>query len=174
MSSLTSSFSSYGAPQWGKTTSFSSSGGMSFWAIPVVSLFISASLFIGIATIWQFLRQKISDEISVRATKIANDLSAHDTKTFDAELGRIYAEINDKLTTEIRKINSRDANYATEAQKILSMVSNLTTKLNTIEEACRDNFGRFTTDFTSINASIEALQHEMIRHYANTLGPVIA
>jgi hypothetical protein len=40
------------------------------------------------------------------------------------------------------------------------------TRLNTIEEACRNNFGRFKADFTSINASVEALQNEMIRHYA--------
>src|SRR5437764_6357007 len=105
---------------------------------------------------WQFLQQKISDDISARVTKITDDLSAHDTQTFadnNAELSRIYAEIN-KLTAEIRKINSCDAGYISEAQKILSMVNNLTTKLNTIEEACRKNFGRIS----SINASIETPQ----------------
>ena len=45
------------------------------------------------------------------------------------------------------------------------MVSNITARLNTIEEACRNNFGKFTVDFTSINASVEALQNEMLRHY---------
>ena len=56
-----------------------------------------------------------------------------------------------------------------EAQKILSMVSNITARLNTIEEACRNNFGRFTADFTSINASVEALQNEMLRHYTSSI-----
>ena len=58
------------------------------------------------------------------------------------ELGRIYAEINSKLSAEIGKFNSRDAGYTTEAQKILSMVNNITTRLNAIEEACSNNFGR--------------------------------
>lgn len=60
-----------------------------------------------------------------------NDL-AHDMKTFNAKLGRIY-EITNKLTAEIGKINSRDAGYTTEAQKILLMANNITARLNTIE-----------------------------------------
>ncbi|EXX67181.1 hypothetical protein RhiirA5_82499 [Rhizophagus irregularis] len=39
------------------------------------------------------------------------------------------------------------------------MVNNIITRLNTIEEACRN-------DFSAINASIENLQNEMIRQYA--------
>src|ERR1044072_7501945 len=145
--------------------SFSSSGNMPFWAILAVFLLVLPAILIGIATTWQFLKQKISDDISARVTKIINDLSAHDTQTFadnNAELGRIYAEINNKLTAEIGKIKARDDDLTKEAQKILSMVNNLTTRLNTIEEACRNNFGRIS----SINASIETLQNEMIRHYA--------
>jgi hypothetical protein len=68
-------------------------------------------------------------------------------------------------TNEIEKINSRDTGYATEAQKILSLINNITSRLNTFEEACHNNFGRILSDFDSINASIEALQNEMIRHY---------
>jgi hypothetical protein len=116
MSSLTGSF---------KITSFSSSGNMSLWDIPVAFLLFSPAMIIGIATMWQFLRQKISDEIT-----------AHDTR---------IAKAHDDLTKE--------------AQKILSMVNNLTTRLNVIEEACRN-------DFSTINASIETLQNEMIRQYA--------
>ena len=117
---------------------------------------------------WQFLQQKISDDISARVTKITNDLSAHDTQTFadnTAELRRIYAKINNKLTAEIRKIKARDDDLIKEAQKILSMVNNLTARLNTIEEACRNNFGRISSEMHSINASIESLQNDMIRHY---------
>jgi F0F1-type ATP synthase membrane subunit b/b' len=91
MSSLTGSF---------KTTSLEA---WHFLAIFTISLFVSVSIFIGITIMWQFFRQKISDEISARATKIANDLSAHDTKTFNAELGRIYAEINKTLLQKSEK-----------------------------------------------------------------------
>ncbi|UZO11140.1 uncharacterized protein OCT59_002712 [Rhizophagus irregularis] len=81
------------------------------------------------------------------------------SSTFNAERGRIYAEINNKLTAEIGKIKARDDVLTKEAQKILSMVNNIITRLNTIEEACRN-------DFSAINASIENLQNEMIRQYA--------
>src|SRR3954454_8235804 len=94
--------------------SFSPSGNMPFWAILAVFLLVIPASLIGIATTWQFLQQKISDDISARVTKITNDLSAHDTKSFNAEL----YEINNKLTAEIGKINSRDASYTSEAQKI--------------------------------------------------------
>ena len=68
---------------------------------------------------------------------------------------------------EIGKIKARDDDFTKEAQKILSMVNNITTRLNTIEieEACHNNFGRISSDFTSINASIEAFQNEIIQHY---------
>ena len=77
MSSLTAYF---------ETTTFSSSGDMPFWAMLAAFLLVLPAILIGIATTWQFLQQKISDDISARVTKIANDLSAHDTKTFNAEL----------------------------------------------------------------------------------------
>ena len=81
MSSLTAYF---------ETTTFSSSA---FWAMLAAFLLVLPAILIGIATTWKFLQQKISDDISARVTKITNDLSAHDTKTFNAEL---YT-INNKL-----------------------------------------------------------------------------
>ena len=48
-----------------------------------------------------------------------------------------------------------------EAQKILSMIDNVATRLNTIEEACRN-------DFASVNISIEALQNGLIQCCAIT------
>ena len=63
------------------------------------------------------MNKKFSTEVS---TKIANEFSARlfeVNSTFTAELGKN----NNKLTAEIKKINSRDAGYASEAQKILSM-----------------------------------------------------
>ena len=99
------------------------------------------------------------NEISVRITKITNNLSAHDTQIFNVEFGKIYAN---KLTAKIRKIKTHDDGFNKEVQKILLMVSNITARLNTIEEACCNNFGRFIADFTSINASVEALQIIML------------
>ncbi|GBC19258.1 hypothetical protein GLOIN_2v1708658 [Rhizophagus irregularis DAOM 181602=DAOM 197198] len=37
---------------------------------------------------------------------------------------------------------------------------------NNIEEACHNDFGNILSEFTSIKTSIEALQNEMIQHYA--------
>ncbi|RIA98401.1 hypothetical protein C1645_731746 [Glomus cerebriforme] len=79
-------------------------------------------------------------------TKITNELSAYlpeINSTFTAKLRRINNKLNAKLTAEIKKINSCDADYASEAQRVLSIVNN-------IEEACHN-------DFASVNASIKAL-----------------
>jgi len=65
---------------------------------------------------------------------------------------------NNKLTTEIAKINSHDANYATEAQKILG-------RLNNIEEACHNDFGSIKSRFMSINVVIKDLQNKINQHY---------
>src|SRR5437763_1075465 len=112
------------------------------------------------------MNKKFSTEVS---TKIANEFSARlfeVNSTFTAELIRNNNELNKKLTGKIAKINSRDAGYASEAQKILSMVNNVTTRLDNIEEACRNDFGNISSEFTSIKTSIEALRNEMIQCYA--------
>ncbi|RIA95565.1 hypothetical protein C1645_861199, partial [Glomus cerebriforme] len=101
---------------------------------------------------------KLTAEIN---TKITNELSAR-LSSLTAEPGKN----NNKLTAEIAKINSRDAGYASEAQKILSMANNVTTRLDNIEEACRNDFGNISSEFTSIRTSIEALRNEMIQRYA--------
>lgn len=62
---------------------------------------------------------------------------------FDAELGKF----NNKFTAIIEKINSRDAGYTAETQKILSN--------------CNE-FGRISSEF---NTSIEALRNDIIQHY---------
>ncbi|PKK60475.1 hypothetical protein RhiirC2_870923 [Rhizophagus irregularis] len=111
------------------------------------------------------MNKKLGAEVN---TKIANELSAHLSEvnsTFTAELVRNNNELK-KLTGEIAKINTRDAGYASEAQKILSMVNNVTTRLDNIEEACRNDFGNISSEFTSIRTSIEALRNEMIQRYA--------
>ena len=103
--------------------------------------------------------KKLGAEVN---TKIANELSARlfeVNSTFTAELVRNNNELNKKLTGEIAKINSRDAGYASEAQKIFSMVNNITTKVNNIEKACRN-------DFCRINVVIEDLQNRINQHYA--------
>ena len=48
-------------------------------------------------------------------------------------------------------------------QKILSMVNNVTTRLNSFKKACRNEFGRISSEF---NAFIKSFQNEMIQHYA--------
>jgi hypothetical protein len=107
--------------------------------------------------------KKLSTEVN---TKIASELSTRLSEvnsTFTAELVRNNNELNKKLTGEIAKINSRDAGYVSEAQKILSMVDNVTTRLDNIEEACRNDFGNISSEFKT---SIEALRNEMIQRYA--------
>ncbi len=102
------------------------------------------------------MNKKFSTEVS---TKIVNEFFTHlfeVNSTFTAELVRNNNELNKKLTREIAKINSCDAGYISEAQKILSIVNNVTTRLDNIE-ACRNDFGNISSEFTSIKTSIKAL-----------------
>ncbi|CAG8517639.1 8545_t:CDS:2 [Cetraspora pellucida] len=133
------------------------------------------------------IKHEIADDLSARGTKIANELDGKNNTTITAEIKRILTddvyrkltseintkiinelstrlseintELNSKLIAEITKINTRDAGYASEAQKIFSMVNNITTKVNNIEEACRNEFSR-------INVVIEDLQNKINQHYA--------
>ncbi|CAG8787209.1 44362_t:CDS:2, partial [Gigaspora margarita] len=169
--------------------------------LTAVFLFVCPLIFMGIVTMWVLLKQKISNELSARVTKIkyeiADDLSARGTKianeldaknntTITAEIERILTDVYRKLTTEINakitnelptrlseintelnskliaeitKINTCDAGYASEAQKIFN---DITTRINNIEEACCNEFGRISSNF----ASIETLRNEMIQRYA--------
>src|SRR6266498_775381 len=170
-----------------------SSGIMPFLTLTGVFLFIGPVLFIGIATMWSNLKQKISDELSARVTRIINDL---DTKNNTPEIENIFNKLtveintkitnelsiclsevnssfttklgknNNKLIAEIAKINSRDASYVSKVQKILSMINNVTTRLDNIKEARHNDFGNISSEFTSIKTSIEALRNEMIQRYA--------
>ncbi len=65
----------------------------------------------------------------------------------------VNTKIANELTGEIAKINSHDAGYASEAQKILSMVNNVTTRLDGIEGAYHNDFGNVLSEFTSIKIS---------------------
>ncbi|PKY62221.1 hypothetical protein RhiirA4_488330 [Rhizophagus irregularis] len=64
-------------------------------------------------------------------------------------------------SSEIGKIKTRDDDLTKEAQKILTMINNLSARLDTIEEACHNNFGRISSEISSINASIKSLQNEI-------------
>ncbi|GES87988.1 hypothetical protein GLOIN_2v1842500 [Rhizophagus clarus] len=119
---------------------------------------------------------KITNELSARMskinaqvnTRIANELSARLSEvnsTFTMELVRNNNELNKKFTGEITKINSRDAGYVSDAQKILSIVNNMITRLDNIEEACHNDFGNISSEFILIKTSIEALRNEMIQLY---------
>ena len=96
-----------------------SSGVMPFLTLTIVFLFIGPVLFIGIATIWSNIKQKVSDELYARAIEIVDDLDTPEIEktftefndkltakvdtsisTFIAEISKIYAEIDGKLTAD--------------------------------------------------------------------------
>ncbi|GBB99822.1 hypothetical protein RclHR1_36450001 [Rhizophagus clarus] len=155
---------------------------MPFLTLTAIFLFIGPVLFIGIATMWSNLKQKISDELSARVIKILIDLgilnnipgkrSLHDqistelndkfdtcisdiNSIFTEKLDRINNDLNNKLTAEAEKNKARDDDFT---KKIFSMISTVTERLDRIEKACRNDFGNISSEFTSIKASIEILQ----------------
>ena len=133
----------------------------------------------GFTTMWANIKQKVSDELYARAIEIVDYLDTpeiekiftefddkltakDDTRIskfksiFIAEINKIYAEIDGKLTAEAKKNKARDDDFTREAQEILN---DITTKVNNIEEACRNEFSR-------INVVIVNLQNEINQHYA--------
>ena len=167
-----------------------SSGAMPFLVLTAIFLFISPAIFVGIVTMWSNLKQKISDELSARVTRIVNDL---DTKNNTPEIENIFskltAEINTKITNELSARLSEVNSFFTaelgknnkltakksihvmldiplRRRKFYLMVNNVTTRLDNIEEACCNDFGNISSEFTSIKTSIEALRNEIIQRYA--------
>jgi len=116
-----------------------------------------------------YVYKKLSTEVN---TKIANELSARLSEinsTFTAELdrinndlnnklneevnagfGKINTELNGKLTAEAEKNKARDDDFTKETQKIFSMISTVTERLNRIEEACYNDFENILSEFISI------------------------
>ncbi|RIB22680.1 hypothetical protein C2G38_2033390 [Gigaspora rosea] len=132
------------------------------------------------------IKYEIADDLSAHGTKIANELDAKNNTTITVEIKRILTDVYRKLTTEINikitnehstclseintelnskliaeitKINTRDTGYAFEMQKIFN---DITTRINNIEEACCNEFGKILFNF----AFIETLRNEMIQRYA--------
>ncbi|UZO08390.1 uncharacterized protein OCT59_028647 [Rhizophagus irregularis] len=166
-----------------------SSGVMPFLTLTAVFLFIGPVLIMGIATMWSNLKQKISDELSAHVIKILIDLgilnnipkrSLHDqiftelndkfdtcisdiNSIFTEKLDRINNDLNSKLTAEAEKNEARDDDFTKETHL---MISTVTERLDRIEEACRNDFGNISSEFTSIKASIEILQNDLAQRYA--------
>src|ERR1043166_430170 len=90
-----------------------SSGAMPFLVLTSIFLFISPAIFVGIVTMWSNFKQKISDELSARITRIVNDL---DTKNNTSEIENIFS----KLTTEI---NSKIANEVSARISEINLLS---------------------------------------------------
>ena len=75
-------------------TLFNSSGSMPFLALSAVFLLVSPVIFMGFATIWSNIKQKVSDELYARAIEIVDDLDT-------PEIEKTFTEINDKLTAKV-------------------------------------------------------------------------
>ncbi|CAG8594142.1 46108_t:CDS:10 [Gigaspora margarita] len=85
--------------------------------------------------------------------------------TIAKEIIKIRAEINNDLTA---KINSRDANYATEAQNIITMINDVYEKYNEIKqvlETYHNNFNQIVNEFETIRRTIATLQDEINQRY---------
>ena len=140
---------------------------MPFIVLPAFFLFLTVIfpennyLYVGVIIIWFFL-------CDIR-NKIANESNSCDTKintTIAKEIIKIRAEINNDLTA---KINSRDANYATEAQNIITMINDAYEKYNEIKqvlETYHNNFNQIVNEFETIRRTITTLQDEINQRYS--------
>ncbi|RIA85521.1 hypothetical protein C1645_830679 [Glomus cerebriforme] len=97
---------------------------------------------------------KLNDKLIAKVDIYISDVNSF----FTAEFGRIYAEINSKLIAEAEKNKAYDDDFTRKAQKIFSMVNNITTKVNNIEEAFqRSNFDqRSVSNESETNSSLSS------------------
>ncbi|GBB95534.1 hypothetical protein RclHR1_25560002 [Rhizophagus clarus] len=108
----------------------------------------------------------ISNKLSAHVIKILIDLGILNNILGKRSLhDQISTELNDKFDTCISDINS----FFTE--KLDRINDDLNNKLNEevnagIEEACHNDFGNISSEFTSIKASIEILQNDLAQRYA--------
>ena len=66
-------------------------------------------------------------------------------------------------------VNLLQNNYSAKAQKIRSIISNVTTRLDEIEREYQTNFARISSEFTTINATIQVLVSNMVRHDVDSI-----
>ena len=105
---------------------------------------------------------EINSTFTAELDRINNDLNNKLNEEVNAEFGKINTELNSKLTAKAKKNKARDDDFTKETQKI----STVTERLDRIEEACHNDFGNISSEFTSIKASIEILQNDLAQRYA--------
>ncbi|RGB24924.1 hypothetical protein C1646_821319 [Rhizophagus diaphanus] len=105
------------------------------------------------------LSARLSEINSAKLSRINNDLNNKLNEEVNAGFGKINTELNSKLTAEAEKNKARDDNFTKK-------ISTVTERLDRIEEACHNDFGNISSEFTSIKASIEILQNDLAQHYA--------
>src|SRR5437588_10104385 len=103
-----------------------SSGVMPFLTLTAVFLFIGPVLFIGIATMWSNLKQKISDELSARVTRIVYDLNTkNNTLEIENIFSKLTAEINTKITNELSaRLSEVNTTFTAELSRINNDLNN--------------------------------------------------
>ncbi|CAJ0843190.1 19380_t:CDS:2 [Entrophospora sp. SA101] len=119
--------------------------------LPLLSL-IAILMWFSISSIKNYF----NGDLTTRDANILNFIRQRFTEEnilYDSKLTEGLAKLNAEL-------NARDANFTAEAQRILSLINSFTTRLDEIEqvlERYNNHFGRISSEFDSINESIESI-----------------
>jgi len=99
---------------------------MPFLTLTAVFLFIGPAIFVGIVTMWSNLKQKISDELSARVTRIVNDLDTkNNTPEIENTFSKLTAEINTKITNELSaRLSEVNSTFTAELSRINNELNN--------------------------------------------------
>ena len=166
-----------------------SSGVMPFLTLTAVFLFIGPVLFIGIATMWSNLKQKISDELSACVTKIVNDLDIkNNTPEIENIFSKLTAEINTNIANELTaRLSEINASFTVELGRINTELNGKLTaeienfkardvgyvteaqkifaRLFNIEEARRNDFDRISSLKKFVIVSIDDLYKKINQRF---------
>src|ERR1051325_572969 len=88
----------------------------------------------------------INSTFTAKLDRINNELNNKLNEEVNAGFGKINTELNSKLTAEAEKNKARDDDFTKETQKIFSMISTVTKRLDRIEEACHNDFGNISSE----------------------------
>nr|CAG8651257.1 2644_t:CDS:2 [Entrophospora candida] len=128
--------------------------------LPSLSLIVILAWF-SIGSIKNYFNEKNTrdvDILNVIKRQVTEEIILYDSK--------LHADFNACLTSEL---NTRDTILNAEAQRILSSIISLTTRLDNIEQVleCYNNhFSRISTEFDSINESIATFHNLLNQRYA--------
>ncbi|RIA84247.1 hypothetical protein C1645_880034 [Glomus cerebriforme] len=115
------------------------------------------------------VKDYFANDLSTHDSKIANEINVHVSEinnTFTAEIGKFNASFTKELTVIIENFNEAKIPFTSEEKLSLNTITNKLSEAEKLWNHIIIIFVKISFEFTSIKASIEILQNDIVQHYA--------